>query len=117
DAVVVLKPKLAIGERRDGEIAVALNPCAGELRDIAELVDLARGLGRRNGAKAGERADQRERIGPAPEGEGSAPDPGPGDEELGHRHRPRRPDPSNVRGGRDARRRTLAAGERQKTEE
>ena len=67
DAVVVLKPEFAVRERRDCKIAIALNPCAWKLRDVAELVDLARRLRRGQGADAIERADQRERIGPAPE--------------------------------------------------
>ena len=82
DAVVVLKPEFAVREGGDGEIAVALDPCARELRDVAEFIDLARRLRRCNGADAVERADERERVAPAPEGEGSAADPRSGDEDL-----------------------------------
>src|SRR5271163_4588249 len=80
DAITVFEPKLTVRQRRDGEIAVALNPGARELRGVAQFVDLARRLRRGQGAEAGERAEQRERIGPALKGQGSAPDPGSRDE-------------------------------------
>ena len=50
-----------------------------------EVIDLAGGLHGRDRAKADQRANERERIGPAPEGECTAAHARRGKKDLGHR--------------------------------
>ncbi len=97
--------------------ARALNPGAGELGNVAELVHFARGLQRGDRAKAYQRADERERIGSAPEVKRAATHAGRGDKDLRHRHRARRPEASNACLGRDPGRRNFAPCEGQKSQD